>query len=365
VTLDGVNLMRTARRLASAGAAVVVVLGTLAVTAGPAAAVGGLLSNGVPYNDEPPAIAGTARYGETLNASTGIWFGTLPITYSFQWQHCDDDPCVDITGATAAAYPLVATDIGHRIGVVVTAHNPAGDVAASADPTDPVAGVPPTGPAPTIAGLARAGETLTATVGPWTGVGALTTTWTWARCAGIYACSEIAGATSPTYLVTTEDIGHLLVARLDVTSAGGSDGKPSDPTAEVIPAPAANGSSNVTATGDTITVSGSGFAPDSDVTVSLRSDPVTLGVAHTDAAGNFTATFAIPAGTAAGDHLLVFVGFDAAGNPITVEQAITLTRAGMLPVTGDDTVPFGFAGFALVLAGATSLRIARRRDPRS
>jgi hypothetical protein len=218
-----------------------------------------------------------------------------------------------------------------------------------------------------MSGIARVGETLTAAVGPWTGPAELTTYWSWGRCAGIYACDRIEGATSPTYVITADDLGMNLVARVDFVGPLGSDGAPSEPTAPVVAIPGAGGST-VTSDGNTITVSGSGFAPDSDVTVVLHSDPVVLGIAHTDAAGNFTATFTIPAGTPAGDHHLVFTGVDAFGNPITVEQAITLgvvagprTAAAMLPVTGDDALPLALAGSGLLFAGALALWASRRQ----
>jgi LPXTG-motif cell wall-anchored protein len=406
--------MRTARKLATAGAAAFVLLGTLGVAAGPAGAdtvdgavdptateqvpteqtavdpapadpapaVGPQDAIDVPLlpvtatypqlvEDQDPLITGTVKYGQPLHVSTGTWTGAPTITYTYQWQHCDDDPCTDIAGATSADYTPVVADIDHRLGATVTATNTFGTRSAGSDWTDEVEGILPTGPRPTVSGIARVGETLTATVGPWTGPTDLTTTWRWGRCEGLYACSGIDGANSPTYVITAEDLGAILVARVDVSGPLGSDGAPSEPTAVVLAAPAA-GDSNVTTDGNTITVSGSGFAPDSDVTVVLHSDPVVLGVAHTDAAGNFTATFAIPAGTPAGDHHLVFTGVDAYGNPITVEQAITLggttpvagprtAGAATLPVTGDDALSLALAGAGLFLAGALALWASRRQ----
>jgi LPXTG-motif cell wall-anchored protein len=356
-----INLMRIARALASAGAAALVLFGTLGM-AGPAAAI----ANGAPAPpepDPPPEITGTAQVGQTLTVSTGTWTGISPTSYTYQWHHCDSDPCTDITGATNATYELVAADIGHMIGATVTAHVSVTAYPASSDYVGPVAGIPPTGPAPTIAGTAQVGQTLTATVGEWTGGGgALTYAWSWGQSQG-ESGGEIEGATSNTYTVTPADVGSMLTAVVTVTGPLGT-GYGNASIGPVIGAPAAGGEANVTNTGNSITVSGSGFAPDSDVTVILRSDPVTLGVAHTDASGNFTATFALPAGVTPGAHMLVFVGFDAAGNPVTVEQAITLTAGGTLPVTGVDNGALTLAAAGLIFAGALALRAGRRRASR-
>jgi hypothetical protein len=318
-----------------------------------------------------PMVTGTARYGETLHVSNGTWSGTPTITFTYQWQQCGDDDCTDIAGATAADYTLVVGDIGHHVSATVTATNDAGETSEPSDNwSDIVEGINPTGPAPTISGLPRVGETLTASVGEWTGEGPLTTTWRWASCGGLYACSEIEGANSPTYTITPDNLGDIIVARVDFTSALGSDGAPSEPTGPVVAALSAGHDSNVASDGKTITVSGSGFLPDSDVTVVLHSDPVVLGVAHTDANGNFTATFALPAGVPAGEHTLIFTGLDAFGNPVTVEQTVTLAGTGppsvpasigMLPVTGMETLYLTLLAAGLLITGAGTLVVARRQ----
>jgi LPXTG-motif cell wall-anchored protein len=338
--------------------------------AGPGSAVSELqyvaTPSEVPVVLESPEITGVAEYGQTLHVSDGIWMGYPTPTLTYQWKRCDYGPCTIIPGATSADYTVTAADIYHTLWATVTATNEAGSESEPAL-TKIVPGIPPTGPAPTVTGIARVGETLTASVGEWTGNGELTTWWTWARCE-LYWCDMIEGATSPTYQVTADDFGLMLVARVDVAGPLGMDGKPSEPTAPVVAAPAAGRDSNVTNDGNTITVSGTRFRPDTDVTVVLHSDPVTLGIAHTDADGNFTATFTIPPGVPAGDHTLIFTGVDAAGNPITVTQAVTLTtgtmpviRTGTLPVTGIDAFSMALAAAGLVLAGAVALAASRRQ----
>ena len=50
---------------------------------------------------------------------------------------------------------------------------------------------------------------------------------------------------------------------------------------------------------------GTGFAPESTVTLTLHSEPVEVGTATTDENGDFTAEVTVPADTEAGDHTVV------------------------------------------------------------
>jgi hypothetical protein len=78
-----------------------------------------------PANTSPPTISGAAQVGGTLTAQNGTWTGTEPITYTYQWRHCDQGgaSCVDISGATNNTYTLTRTDSGNTVRVVVTAKN--------------------------------------------------------------------------------------------------------------------------------------------------------------------------------------------------------------------------------------------------
>jgi uncharacterized repeat protein (TIGR01451 family) len=85
------------------------------------------------------------------------------------------------------------------------------------------------------------------------------------------------------------------------------------------------GSASITATaGSSVTVTGSGFAAETDVEVWLHSDPVLLGTVRADASGAFTATFALPATASPGDHLVVLNGTDVNGVAISRELAILI-----------------------------------------
>ena len=72
--------------------------------------------------------------------------------------------------------------------------------------------------------------------------------------------------------------------------------------------------------GKSVTVTGTGFAPSSPVSLTLHSDPVEVGTATTDDTGSFTAEVTVPAATEAGDHTVV-----AAAESPTAEASAPLT----------------------------------------
>ena len=72
--------------------------------------------------------------------------------------------------------------------------------------------------------------------------------------------------------------------------------------------------------GKTVTVTGTGFAPSSPVSLTLHSDPVEVGTATTDDTGSFTTEVTVPAATEAGDHTVV-----AAAESPTAEASAPLT----------------------------------------
>jgi GH25 family lysozyme M1 (1,4-beta-N-acetylmuramidase) len=81
-----------------------------------------------PSNESPPAISGETEVGQTLNASTGTWSGSQPLSYSYAWQRCAEDGsgCTAVLNGTAPDYNLDPADYGHRMKVTVTATNSAG-----------------------------------------------------------------------------------------------------------------------------------------------------------------------------------------------------------------------------------------------
>ena len=72
--------------------------------------------------------------------------------------------------------------------------------------------------------------------------------------------------------------------------------------------------------GKTVNVRGTGFAPESAVTITLHSEPIEVGTATTDENGDFTAEVTVPANTEAGDHTVI-----AESNAPTVTASAPLT----------------------------------------
>jgi hypothetical protein len=108
-----------------------------------------------PANTQTPAISGTAVQGATLTADPGKWQGQGPITFSYQWLRCDQNGanCLNLNGATQSGFKLSDRDIGHRLRVQVTAHNPGGISVANSSPTAVVqVSAPPPPPPPSTKG---------------------------------------------------------------------------------------------------------------------------------------------------------------------------------------------------------------------
>jgi hypothetical protein len=93
-----------------------------------------------PTNTSSPAISGTPAQGQALTASTGIWSGTTPMSYGYQWQRCDTTGagCAAITSATGSSYTLGAADAGSTLRVQVTATNSVGSAGATSPQTGAV-----------------------------------------------------------------------------------------------------------------------------------------------------------------------------------------------------------------------------------
>ncbi len=86
-----------------------------------------------PRNTGLPKISGTAQQGKVLSADAGTWSGLPAPTYRYQWQRCTASGrgCKDIRNQTGDTYKATASDVGARLGVVVTATNSVASVAAS------------------------------------------------------------------------------------------------------------------------------------------------------------------------------------------------------------------------------------------
>jgi hypothetical protein len=87
--------------------------------------------------------------------------------------------------------------------------------------------------APTVTGTPQQGQTLTASPGTWN-VDDVTVAYQWQHCDTAGAnCTDIAGATQPTYAVTATDVGFTLRVNVTATDRFGAPVTPSAATAAV------------------------------------------------------------------------------------------------------------------------------------
>jgi hypothetical protein len=89
---------------------------------------------GVPIEESPPVISGTAMQGQTATCSQGGWLNAT--SYSYSWQR----DALNISGATGSSYRLTSADVNQAVTCAVVASNAFGpSVPAISLPILPVA----------------------------------------------------------------------------------------------------------------------------------------------------------------------------------------------------------------------------------
>jgi subtilisin family serine protease len=132
--------------------------GTLLALGGSGAGSG---STGTPPSSTAaPTIGGSPQAGQTLSVSSGTWSGTAPITYAYQWRHCDSAgaACVDVAGATGSTYALGSSDVGFTLRASVAAANAYGSATATSGQTVVVAAAPAPALPPTTSTVSFSGS---------------------------------------------------------------------------------------------------------------------------------------------------------------------------------------------------------------
>jgi hypothetical protein len=198
-----------------------------------------------PVNSSPPTITGTAQEGQSLVGHRGTWSGN-PTDYNDFWMRCDKDggSCSNISGANSiGGYVLKSVDVGNTIRLKVQARNADGSTVEVSTPTAvvraaaaTVKAVPRNTTAPTITGVARVGDELTASTGDWSETPDRFE-YQWQRCdSNGLGCSDVAGATGKTYGVRLLDKGNRLRVVVTAINSAGSAKATSGLTRIVAPA---------------------------------------------------------------------------------------------------------------------------------
>ncbi len=180
-----------------------------------------------PVNTLAPAITGTIQQGQTLTVREGTWTNNAKAP-AWQWLRCSaaGGGCTAIAGATKKTYKLETEDVGHALIVSETVENAVGRSAPATSLPTLAVPVPPPAPEstslPTITGSAQQGQTLTEHAGGWSGEPS-GYSYAWKRCSPTGTeCKAISAATRQTYLLTSADVGHTIVAKETAVNAGGS-----------------------------------------------------------------------------------------------------------------------------------------------
>jgi P2-related tail formation protein len=173
----------------------------------------------------PTISPATPQQGIAESTTTGTWSNS-PSGYTYQWQDCNSsgEGCSSISGATSSSYTPVEGDVGHTLTVQVTATNAGGSATATAKVT---AAVLPAAPGNTVAPSISSenpavGVLETATTGSWTN-NPTSYAYQWRHCnSSGESCTDISGATSPSYTPQSSDAGFTLVVEVKASNAGGS-----------------------------------------------------------------------------------------------------------------------------------------------
>ncbi|HTA35013.1 MAG TPA: hypothetical protein VK721_16440 [Solirubrobacteraceae bacterium] len=188
--------------------------------------VTGLIEGLLPVNSVLPSITGLLKEGGLLNVGTGSWSGSEPISYSYQWQLCNQmgEACSNMSEATGSSLKLTALDIGKTLDVVVKATNVAGSTSVTTSLTSLIEGLLPVNNVlPSITGLLKEGGLLSVGTGSWSGSEPVSYSYQWQLCnASGEACGNISEATGSSLKLTSLDIGKTLDVVVKATSIAGS-----------------------------------------------------------------------------------------------------------------------------------------------
>ena len=194
-----------------------------------------------PVNTSVPTIVGTPSRSATVSATVGTWSG-IGNTYTVQWQRSSDGTTwTNIAGATGFSYTIAVADEGFAVRALITAVNPDGSASQTSAATPTVSSAPPVAVnSPVITGAPLRGDTLNSTQGTWTGIGNAYSDQ-WQRSAdGGTTWTNITGATSDSYTLTTADVGDVVRLLITAVNPDATVSAPTNVTMTVTATPPVN-----------------------------------------------------------------------------------------------------------------------------
>lgn len=246
-------------------------------------------------NHVKPAITGSVSVGSTLTASEGDWLGK-PTSLDYQWLAADEE----ISGADEATFVPAEAQLGKALKVRVTAKRGSQEVSATSVATAAVAEgvVLEATSAPTVAGTAQSGQSLTGTAAVFSDEAAsVTNQW-------LANGEAITGQTGTTLALTDAQVGKKISFRSTAVLGDQTVPSISVETAAVTAAPAVASTTNVSAATRAYGQAGS-------VTVTVSASKAVAGKVTLTGAGTQVkavsggkATFALPKNLAAKRYAL-------------------------------------------------------------
>lgn len=158
-----------------------------------------------------PSISGTARVGETIQASPGDW--SEGSAFIYKWLRDG----ATIGEGTSPMYTIVDADLGKRLSVqVIGWATETATLGATSEPTSPVSAALKftTTPAPAITGTARVGASLSMTSATWQ------PTPDYVSVQWLRDGKTIEKANTPSYTLTNADLGAQISVKVTASKAG-------------------------------------------------------------------------------------------------------------------------------------------------
>lgn len=202
------------------------------------------------WSSAPSFSAVQPVVGGAYSTDGGDWGAGTSLKY--QWLSCSTTAvksCAKISGATRASYTPKAADKGKRLRVTITGKNSVGSATWTSAVTPAVAQAPSLSTAPSVPSVGPlVGVPAVGTAGTAVGTPAPSVTPQWYRCDSLGTtsvatvpadCESIGGASTVSYIPTSDDLGKYLRLGVVATNAAGSVVSLSKTTQEVRSMPVA------------------------------------------------------------------------------------------------------------------------------